>query len=80
MAQVDTVCWYEQYQTDRIANRVRAMRLLREVRNARLTSANRFLDYFDTQIDEVLAEDARLTEALLDSATRVIREPRQEAA
>ena len=80
MAQVDTVCWYEQYQTDRIANRVHAMRLLRNVRNARLTADNRLLDYLDAQIDEVLAEDARLTEALLDNAKRTVREPRQEAA
>lgn len=79
-----TTLWYEQYQTNRVANRVRAMRLLREVRNARLTSANQFLDYLDTQIDEVLAEDARLTAELLDSAKRFIREPahapRKEAA
>jgi len=75
-----TSIWYEQYQTDRIANRVRAMRLLREVRNARLTSANQFLDYLDTQIDEVLAEDARLTAQLLDVTKRTVREPRPEAA
>lgn len=79
-----TALWYEQYQINRVANRVRAMRLLREVRNARLTSANQFLDYLDTQIDEVLAEDARLTQELLDSTKRFIREPahapRKEAA
>lgn len=84
MDKPDIVRWYEQHQADQLVNRVRALALLRRVRQSAPTLPYVGLAHLTGEIDAVLAEAERLTAELLDPAKRVIRAPMhapdQEAA